>query len=108
VPPEPYRIIFAATARRNLQRLPQAVVWACLEFIDGPITQNPDGSANRWNRIDEDTHTVEILRIDRRAAASTVRRPCRYTRLSGCGADRCLLGGNWRPRAACLSWTRDP
>ncbi len=85
MPPEPYRIVFAAGVRRNLQRLPSAVVWACLEFIDGPITDNPQrvgkpldppfagshaarrGSYRVMYRIDPDTHTVEILRIDHRA-----------------------------------------
>jgi len=87
VPPEPYRIVFAAGVRWNLERLPSAVVWACLEFIDGPITDNPQrvgkpldspfagshaarrgAAATRvMYRFNPDTHTVEILRIDHRA-----------------------------------------
>lgn len=77
--------MFAAGARRNLHRLPSAVVWACLEFIDGPIADNPQrvgkplgppfigchaarrGSYRVVYRINPDTSTVEILRIDHRA-----------------------------------------
>jgi mRNA interferase RelE/StbE len=85
VPPEPYRIVVAAGVRRNLQRLPAAVVWACLEFIDGPLADNPNrvgkpldppfagfhaarrGSYRVMYRINTDTRTVEILRVDHRA-----------------------------------------
>ena len=85
MPPESYRIVVAAEVQRNLQRLPAAVVWACLEFIDGPLADNPQrvgnpldppfaglhaarrGSYRVMYRIVLDTHTVEILRIDRRA-----------------------------------------
>ena len=37
-----YQVIVAATAARQLQeRLPEAVAWACFEFIRGPLTEEP-------------------------------------------------------------------
>ena len=61
------------------------MVWACLEFIDGPLAENPQRvgkpldppfqglhAARRGNyrvmyRIDSNANTVEILRVDHRA-----------------------------------------
>lgn len=37
-----YRVIIAPTAARQLQdRLPEAVAWACFEFIRGPLSEEP-------------------------------------------------------------------
>jgi mRNA-degrading endonuclease RelE of RelBE toxin-antitoxin system len=37
-----YQVIIAPTAARQLQeRLPEAVAWACFEFIRGPLRAEP-------------------------------------------------------------------
>jgi len=76
-----------ATARRAMQRLPEAVATACFNFIDGALSADPhrvgkplhlplDGlhSANRGvyriiYRIDDAQHTIEIVAVHHRAAA---------------------------------------
>ncbi|MDF3281593.1 MULTISPECIES: type II toxin-antitoxin system RelE/ParE family toxin [unclassified Gordonia (in: high G+C Gram-positive bacteria)] len=85
--PDPYRVEVAFPARRDLQRLPSRIVHAVIEFISGPLAENPhrlskplrdelDGlrSARRGDyrvllRIDESGHTIIIVRIDHRAHA---------------------------------------
>ena len=82
---EPYLIKPTSRARRDLSRLPEAIAWACLEFIAGPLAENPPrvgkalgppfvgmhsarrGSYRVIYRIDEESHAVEILHIDHRA-----------------------------------------
>ena len=87
-PPEDddlYLIKPTSRARRDISRLPEAVAWACLEFIAGPVAENPHragkvlgppfagmhsarrGSYRVIYRIDEEHHAVEILHIDHRA-----------------------------------------
>lgn len=81
---EPYRIKPTSRARRDISRLPEAVAWACLEFIAGPLAENPQrvgkelgppfqgmrsarrGSYRVIYRIDEENHAVEVLHIDHR------------------------------------------
>jgi len=37
-----YQVIIAPTAARQLHdRLPEAVAWACVEFIRGPLSEEP-------------------------------------------------------------------
>ena len=43
---QPYQIRLSARAVRDLQRLPEKIVTACVEFIFGPLVENPDGSAD--------------------------------------------------------------
>jgi len=83
---EPCRIEVTATARRTLDRLPEKVVRACVEFIAGPLASEPRrlgkplqrelpgyhsarrGSYRVVYRIDDSARTVTILRVDHRAA----------------------------------------
>ena len=81
----PYTVEFAAPARRALSRLPIKVAAAAVEFIYGPLTENPyrvgrplrfelEGlhSAHRGDhrivyRIDEGERVLSILAIGHRA-----------------------------------------
>ncbi|ORW07786.1 type II toxin-antitoxin system RelE family toxin [Mycobacterium kyorinense] len=38
---DPYEVAITATAARDLQRLPEKVAAACVEFIFGPLVANP-------------------------------------------------------------------
>lgn len=82
---EPYVVEFASAAQRSLARLSGRVVRAVIEFIAGPLADNPhslseslrtelDGtcSARRGGyrvllRIDEQSRTVVVLDINHRA-----------------------------------------
>lgn len=79
---EHYEVAWTATAKRALQRLPEKVATAAIEFTYGPITSNPRrvGKALRFDleglhsarrgeyriisRID---HRVTIIAIEHRA-----------------------------------------
>jgi mRNA interferase RelE/StbE len=83
--PGPYRIELAGEARRGLRRLPAKVASAIIEFITGPLADNPARlskpltnelaayrTARRGDyrvliRIDEDAHAVLVVHIDHRA-----------------------------------------
>lgn len=80
-----YEAVFAATARRDLQRIPPRIVPAIVEFVFGDLARKPrrvgkplkrelDGiySARRGPyrilcTIDEVAHRVEVLRVDHRS-----------------------------------------
>ena len=82
---EPYHIQITARAARDLQRLPEKIATACVEFIFGPLVENPRlvgkplrdelvglRSARRGDyrivyAIVEATRRIEILHIDRRS-----------------------------------------
>jgi mRNA-degrading endonuclease RelE of RelBE toxin-antitoxin system len=83
-----YRIVVSPRAARQLaDRLPEAVAVACVEFIYGPLAENPqrvgaplrepfDGyyRARRGEyrvryRIDQKTDTVHVVDIDHRRDA---------------------------------------
>jgi mRNA interferase RelE/StbE len=82
---EPYRLEISGEAHRNLHRLPSKVAPAIIEFITGPLADNPARlskpltneldayrSAHRGDyrviiRIDEPAHSVLVIRIDHRA-----------------------------------------
>jgi mRNA interferase RelE/StbE len=84
-PNRPYHLEAAGSARRDLRRLSGKVAAAIVEFITGPLADDPqrlskplrgelDGyhSARRGDyrvvfRIDEDEHTVVITGIRHRA-----------------------------------------
>ncbi len=86
-PAVPYRIEVASPARRDLSKLPERIVHAVIEFICGPLADNPRRlskplrdelaglhSARRGDyrillRIDEDARAVVIMKIDHRAHA---------------------------------------
>lgn len=81
----PYEIDWGGPARRSLGRLPEKVAVAAVEFIYGPLAENPQrvGRALRFElegrhsahrgdhrivyRIDPDERIVFILAIDHRA-----------------------------------------
>lgn len=80
-----HTIEFSPTARRNMQNLPEKIATACVEFIYGPLADNPQrvcrplvgpmvaqhsarrGSYRVVYRIDDDHQAVLINRIDHRA-----------------------------------------
>lgn len=80
-----YRLMLASSAERMLTRLPEAAAAAMVEFITGPLLEDParlgkplmfelEGylSARRGPyrvvyRIDEAERTVRVVRIDHRA-----------------------------------------
>ena len=82
---KPYRIQVTARAERDLDRLPEKIGTACVEFIFGPLADNPQRvgtplrdelaglrSARRGDyrvlyAITEETHGVEIVHIGRRS-----------------------------------------
>ena len=83
--PEPFEIEWAAGALRSLDRLPEKIATACVEFVYGGLAENPhragrplrfdlEGkhSARRGDfriiyEIDEDQHAVTIVAIDHRS-----------------------------------------
>ena len=82
---EQYSIRVTARAERDLQGLPEKIATACVEFIFGPLSDNPQrvgkalrgelGGLHSARRGDyrviygvvEDTRTLEIVHIDRRS-----------------------------------------
>ncbi|MBU8814105.1 type II toxin-antitoxin system RelE/ParE family toxin [Mycolicibacterium goodii] len=82
-----YTTKFTATARRDLDRLPPRILSAVIEFAFGDLARQPrkvgkplrreltgQHSARRGPyrllyRIDDDTHTVWIHRVDHRSDA---------------------------------------
>jgi mRNA-degrading endonuclease RelE of RelBE toxin-antitoxin system len=86
-PASRYRVEFSASGRRDLNRLPERVLRAVLEFVDGPLAENPyrvgkplvgqyDGaySARRGSfrivyEIHDDEVLVEVIRVAHRAEA---------------------------------------
>ena len=83
-----YRVIVAPTAARQLQeRLPEAVAWACFEFIRGPLTEEPRRAGaplrkpfeGQWRArrgeyrvrylLDEAAQTIYVLDVEHRRDA---------------------------------------
>lgn len=80
-----YELLVAATAEQSLGRLPEAAAAAVVEFIVGPLSENPRRVGHPLQRelaglwagrrgpyrvvyeIDDQTMTVTVLRIDHRA-----------------------------------------
>lgn len=80
----PYAVTWAASALRSLDRLPEKVATACVEFVYGGLTDNPHRvggplrfdlvgkhSARRGDfrvvyEINDDHHSVTIIAIDHR------------------------------------------
>lgn len=80
-----YEVAITARAARDLERLPEKVAAACVEFIFGPLVDNPPKlgkplrddlaglhSARRGDYrviygIDERNHRVEVIHIARRS-----------------------------------------
>jgi len=88
---EPYVIVTAPRVRRDLQRLPESVAAACIEFIQAAIATTPRrvgkpllgpfvgcfaarrGSYRIIYRIDDESRTVQIVYVDHRS--DVYRRP---------------------------------
>lgn len=82
----PHDIRISARAERDLLRIPEKIGAACLEFIFGPLVENPHrlggelsgrlaglrsarrGSYRIVYRIDDERHRLEIVHIDYRGA----------------------------------------
>jgi mRNA interferase RelE/StbE len=72
-----YRVQVAHTAARQLtEHLPEAVAAACVEFLYGPLADNPHrywrarrGEYRVRYTIDETTRTVRVLDISHRLDA---------------------------------------
>jgi mRNA interferase RelE/StbE len=80
-----YEVIFAATARRDLQRIPPRIVPAIIEFVFGDLAKTPrrvgkplkgelEGSYSARRgpyrvlyKINDPANRIEILRVDHRA-----------------------------------------
>ena len=85
--PGPHRIELASEARRSLHRLPAKIAAAIIEFITGPLADNPARLSNSLTnelaalraarrgdyrvliRLDETEHVVLVLHIAHRADA---------------------------------------
>ncbi|MCW2651044.1 MAG: mRNA interferase RelE/StbE [Mycobacterium sp.] len=81
---EPYEVAITARAARDLQRLPEKIAAACVEFLLGPLADNPHRlgeplreelaglhSARRGDyrviyAINDPHRRLEIVHIDRR------------------------------------------
>ena len=82
---DPYSVQITARAERDLQRLPEKIATACVEFIFGPLAENPRRvgkplrdelvglhSARRGDYrvvygVGDDTRSVQIVHIARRS-----------------------------------------
>jgi mRNA-degrading endonuclease RelE of RelBE toxin-antitoxin system len=82
---EPYRIGITARAARDLERLPEKIATACVEFIFGPLADHPHrvgkalrdelggshvarrGDYRMVYAIRENRRLVEVEHIDRRS-----------------------------------------
>jgi mRNA interferase RelE/StbE len=80
-----WRLVVAASAERGLSRLPPKIASAIVEFMVGPLVDSPDrvgrlllrelsgylaarrGAYRIIYRINEETRTVEVVRIDHRS-----------------------------------------
>jgi len=81
----PYHVEVGGAARRDLRRLPIKIAAAIVEFVSGPLTENPQRlseqlrgdlaayrSARRGDyrvlfRIDDDEHAIVVVAINHRA-----------------------------------------
>jgi mRNA-degrading endonuclease RelE of RelBE toxin-antitoxin system len=82
---EPYDYSFAPRAIRDLEKLPEAVAAACVEFIAGALRETPERLgkplrgqwAGLWSarrgmyrviyRLDKERHRLQVVHIDHRA-----------------------------------------
>ena len=82
---EPHSIRVTARAERDLERLPDKIATACVEFIFGALAQNPRrvgkplraelgglycarrGDYRVIYGVAEDSRTVDVVHIDRRS-----------------------------------------
>lgn len=82
---EPFEVEWASSALRSLDRLPEKIATACVEFAYGGLAENPHrvgrplrfdlegrNSARRGDfrviyEIDDDQHAVTVVAIDHRS-----------------------------------------
>ena len=82
---EPFEIEWTSSALRSLDRLPEKIATACVEFVYGGLAENPHrvGRALRFDlegthsarrgdfrviyEIDDDGHVVTVIAIDHRS-----------------------------------------
>lgn len=82
---EPFEIEWASSALRSLDRLPEKIATACVEFVYGGLAENPHrvGRALRYDlegkhsagrgdfsvvyEIDVSAHVVTVLALDHRS-----------------------------------------
>ena len=82
---EPWHLVVAASAERSLRRLPEKVAAAIVEFLTGPLLDNPErvggllqrelsglrsarrGSYRVVYQLDVEQRVVQVVRIDHRA-----------------------------------------
>lgn len=82
---DPYEIDWASSALRALNRLPEKIATACIEFVYGGLAENPHrvGHALRFDlegkhsarrgdfrvvyEIDDDRRVVTVLAVDHRS-----------------------------------------
>jgi mRNA interferase RelE/StbE len=87
----PWQLALASSAERTLARLPARVAAAVVEFLVGPLLEAPErvGKPLRYElegywsarrgayrivyRLDNDGHTVRVVRIDHRSDVYTPR-----------------------------------
>ena len=80
----PHRVRISARAERDVLRLPEKIGAACLEFLFGPLTEDPyrlggalrgplaglrsarRGSYRIIYRVDDDQRMIEVVHIDHR------------------------------------------
>ncbi|MGH9112015.1 MAG: type II toxin-antitoxin system RelE family toxin [Acidimicrobiales bacterium] len=83
--PDPYEVTWAASGLRSLDRLPERIATACVEFVDGGLAENPHrvGRALRFDLegkhsarrgdfrviylVDDGHHGVTVVAIDHRS-----------------------------------------
>ena len=83
--PDPYEITWASSALRTLDRLPEKIATACVEFVYGGLAQNPrrvgrplrlelagKHSARRGDfrliyEIDDDARSVTVIAVAHRS-----------------------------------------
>lgn len=81
----PYQVVVAPGVRRALRRLPEKIAAACVEFIIGPLAENPHrlgkplmgpleghhsarrGAYRVVYRIDDTARRIDVLKVDHRA-----------------------------------------
>jgi mRNA interferase RelE/StbE len=81
----PYVLVVAASVERSLRRLPEPVAAAVVEFMVGPLVENPRRVghplrrelAGLWSarrgpyrvvyEVDDEANAVQVLRIDHRS-----------------------------------------
>lgn len=83
----PYHVAITATAARDLQRLPEKIAAACVEFVFGPLLNNPHRLGKPLRNDLEGLHSarrgdyrvvyaIDDIHIARRSASYRMN-PCR-------------------------------